>query len=174
MFICHKQRKCLSPEHWVAHSWGVCPGTATHSYVMPYLQSADHMHFQIPNWNYWHYHNHLDTHTAGRASQLAGCVQSRAKTPTGWAQDMHCYTYSLPVSQTVYYLITRAALTQTDRTSPCKEIYVELQLDCGNLHLLCGIQGLTVSNWHFDKHSSDQCTKIGTHFAYDLNDNIIF
>lgn len=106
MFICHKQRKCLSPEHWVAHSRGVCPGTATHSYVMPYLQSADHMHFQIPNWNYWHYHNHLDTHTAGRASQLADCVQSRAKTPTGWAQDMYCSTYSLPVRQTLYHLMT--------------------------------------------------------------------
>lgn len=117
MFIC-KQRKCLSPEHWVAHSRGVCPGTATHSYVMPYLQSADHMHFQIPNWNYWHYHNHLDTHTAGRASQLADCVQSRAKTPAGWAQDMYCSTYSLPVKQTLYYLITRAVLTQTYRASP--------------------------------------------------------
>lgn len=151
MFICHKQRKCLSPEHWVVHSQGVCPGTATHSYVMPYLQSADHMHFQIPNGNYWHYHNHLDTHTAGRASQLADCVQSRAKTPTGWAQHMYCSTYSLPVSQTVYYLITRAALTQTYRTSPCKGIYAELVMVVRFLSKYYKTTALTSRlNWAFN------------------------
>lgn len=30
------------------HSRGVFQGTATHCYVMPYLQTADHMHLQIP------------------------------------------------------------------------------------------------------------------------------
>lgn len=43
---------------------GKCVQGAPHCYITPYLQSADHTQFQIPNVNYPHYHNHLDTHTA--------------------------------------------------------------------------------------------------------------
>lgn len=55
-----------SPELCATHSptfREICSESAPHCYVMPYLQSADHMQFQIPNVNYPHYHNHLDTHT---------------------------------------------------------------------------------------------------------------
>lgn len=68
-----------------------------HRYVMPYLQNADHMQFQIPAVNYPHYHNHLDTHTAGKQASWQPVHKAEQRLKLLWGRLIGCVVTPLTI-----------------------------------------------------------------------------